>query len=210
MEHAMTCKKGGFVSIRHNDIRDFTAEMLTEVCNDVAIEPILTPLSGEKFQYKSANVDECARLDVSARGIWVKGSRAFFDVRVFNPLAPSYFNQTLKATHKSNEAAKKREYGERVLQVEHGTFTPLVFSSLGGMSPECSHFYNHLADKISEKRGIPNSKARSWIRTKLSFCLLRSTHLCLRGSRTKRFEPEHFASTNIPLAVTRAGLEDEE
>ena len=206
----MTCKKGGFVNIRHNDIRDFTAEMLSEICNDVAIEPILIPLSGEKFKYKTANEDELARTDISARGVWVKGSRAFFDVRVFNPLAPSYSNQTLKATHKSNEAAKKREYGERVVQVEHGTFTPLVFSSLGGMSRECSHFYNHLADRISEKRGIPNSKARSWVRTKLSFCLLRATHLCIWGSRTKRFEPEHLANTSIPLAMTRAGLEDEE
>jgi hypothetical protein len=210
IEHAMTCKKGGFISIRHNDIRDFTAEMLTEVCKDVAVEPILTPLSGETFRYKTANTDECARLDVSARGVWVKGSRAFFDVRVFNPLAPTYSNLTLKASHKTNEDSKKREYGERILNVEHGTFTPLVFSSLGGMSPQCSHFYNHLADKISEKRMIPISKTRSWMRTKLSFCLLRATHLCIRGSRTKRFEPEHFGSTNIPLAVTRAGLERDE
>ena len=173
-----------FIGIRHNEVRDFTAELLSEVCNDVAVEPMLTPLTGEKFTYKTANTDANARLDVSARGVWVKGSKAFFDVRVFNPLAQCYSNQTLKAAHKTNENSKKREYGERVLNVEHGSFTPLVFSCLGGMSPECSNFYNRVADKISEKRDIDLSKGRTWVRTKLSFCLLRTTNLCIRGSRT--------------------------
>ena len=36
VEHALTCKKGGFVTIRHNEVRDFTAELLSEVCKDVA------------------------------------------------------------------------------------------------------------------------------------------------------------------------------
>ena len=112
-EHALTCKQGEFVTIRHNEIRDFTTELLGETCNDVAIEPLLTPLTGEAFAYKTANREEQARLDVSARGVWVKGSRAFFDVRVFNPLAQSYNNQTLKAAHRLNENQKKREYAER-------------------------------------------------------------------------------------------------
>ena len=43
----MSCKKGGFVSIRHNYLRDLAANMLSEVCKDVEIEPKLTPLTGE-------------------------------------------------------------------------------------------------------------------------------------------------------------------
>ena len=202
VEHALTCKRGGFINIRHNDIRDFTAELLSETCNDVAVEPLLTPLTGESFKFKTAIKDDHARLDVSARGVWMKGSKAYFDIRVFNPLAKSYTNQTLKAAHKANESQKKREYGERVLNVEHGTFTPLVFSCLGGMSVECSQFFNRVADKISEKRDISISKGRAWVRTKLSFCLLRSTHLCIRGSRTKRqYMHETVADTNIRAAL---------
>ena len=45
VEHAFTCKTGGFVSIRHNEVRDFTAEILKEVCQDVEVEPLLTPLT---------------------------------------------------------------------------------------------------------------------------------------------------------------------
>ena len=105
--------------------------------------------------------------------------------------------------------SKKREYAERILKIEHGSFTPLVFSSLGGMSVECTHFYNRLADKISEKRNISVSKGRAWIRTKLSFSLLRSTNLCIRGSRTRtQFGPTAMADTNIEMALSMARIED--
>ena len=35
------CPKGGFPSVRHNEIRDLAANLLTEVCNDICIEPEL-------------------------------------------------------------------------------------------------------------------------------------------------------------------------
>ena len=38
VEHALSCSKGGFPSIRRNEIRDLTANLLTEVCSDVCIE----------------------------------------------------------------------------------------------------------------------------------------------------------------------------
>ena len=194
-----------------NDVRDFTADLLSDVCKDVAVEPLLTPLSGEKFKYKTANTEEHARLDVAARDVWFRGNRNFSDIKVFNPLSKCYSNQTLKSSHKSNEAVKKRAYGERILNVEHGSFTPLVFSCLGGMSVECAHFFNQLADKYGEKHNLSSSKARTWVRTKLNFCLLRSTHLCIRGSRTKR---QHYAldiaETNVPLAMEEAMLDERE
>ena len=35
MNHALICKKGGFVIRRHNEIRDLEAELLDEVCISV-------------------------------------------------------------------------------------------------------------------------------------------------------------------------------
>ena len=61
----MNCSSGGFPTLRHNELRDFTAATLSEVCHDVAIEPVLQPLSGEAFHYATANVEDEARLDVS-------------------------------------------------------------------------------------------------------------------------------------------------
>ena len=123
------------------------------------------------------------------------------------PLAQCYFNSTIKAAHKANEKGKKREYNDRILQIEHGSFTPLVFSTFGGMSVECSNLYNKVAEKIAEKRDIASSMAKAWIRTKISFCLLRTTNLCIRGSRTKLGESEHLRDTNIRLATTNSGID---
>ena len=81
--HAMICPKGGFPTIRHNEVRDITADLISEVCSDVAIEPRLDPLSGECLHNRTANRDEETRLDVSERGVWRRGERAFFDIRVF-------------------------------------------------------------------------------------------------------------------------------
>ena len=208
IEHALTCKKGGFISIRHNDLRDFTAEILDETHNDVSVEPLLIPLTGEKFKYKTANTEDHARLDAVARGVYIKGSRAFVDVRVFNPLAQVYSKMTLKAAHKSNEDAKKREYNERVQQVEHGSFTPLVFSCFGGLSVECTHFYNRISEKLAEKRNISSSKAKAWVRTKLNFSLLRTTNMCIRGSRTKLQEKEALKDINIQMALVDTRLDN--
>jgi len=77
IEHALTCKKGGFVSIRHNSLRDITANLLTKTCKDVRVEPLLTPLTGEEFNERSANSSDDARLDIKARGFWQAGQLAF-------------------------------------------------------------------------------------------------------------------------------------
>ena len=68
VEHALSCPKGGFPSIRHNEIRDLTANLLTEVCSDVCIEPELQPITGESLTGASSNVQDGARLDIAANG----------------------------------------------------------------------------------------------------------------------------------------------
>ena len=50
IEHALSCPKGGFPILRHNEIRDLTANLLTEVCHKVSIEPDLQPLTGESLR----------------------------------------------------------------------------------------------------------------------------------------------------------------
>ena len=67
-----------------------TANLLTEVCSDVCIEPDLQPVEGEVLSGSSSNTQDGARLDIAANGFWGgRFERTFFDVRVFNPHAPS-------------------------------------------------------------------------------------------------------------------------
>ena len=79
-------------------------------------------------------MSEEARLDISARGLWSALDKTFLDVRVFHPGADSNTGK-LSKVYKKHEAEKKRVYNERVIQVEKATFTPLVFSTTGGMAP---------------------------------------------------------------------------
>ena len=67
LQHALSCKKGGFVSLRHNLVRNITSSLLSEVCKDVQVEPQLQPLTGESFAPSTATGNE-VRLDICARG----------------------------------------------------------------------------------------------------------------------------------------------
>jgi len=49
VDHAMICKRGGFVTQRHNELRDLEAELLNMVCTDVEIELVLQDISGEQL-----------------------------------------------------------------------------------------------------------------------------------------------------------------
>ena len=70
VDHALSCPSGGYPTIRHNEIRDLTAKLMTEVCRDVCVEPHLQPLTGENLSYATANREDSARLDIKARGFW--------------------------------------------------------------------------------------------------------------------------------------------
>ncbi|XP_057302766.1 uncharacterized protein LOC130636933 [Hydractinia symbiolongicarpus] len=131
VKHSMKCKMGGFVTRRHNDIRDLTSKLLKDVCHDVQLEPNLLPLTGERFDLKSVKTGDDCRPDIRARDFWINGQQAFFDVRVFDPTASRYNNQTLQQSFISNENEKKRNYNRRILSIDNGSFTPLIFSIHG-------------------------------------------------------------------------------
>ena len=89
--YAMVCQRGGFVSCRHNDMRDNLCNILDDVCHDVIKEPPLQPLTRETFDLQSTNTSKTGRLDITARGFWSPSipQRAFFNVRVFYQTPPA-------------------------------------------------------------------------------------------------------------------------
>ena len=145
IEHALSCPKGGFPSLRHNEVRDLTANLLSEVCNNVVTEPHLQPLSGETLQYKTANRYDNARLDIAANGFWGgRFERSYFDVRIFNPSTPS--NQSLHSAYRRHDKEKRCEYQQRVHEIENASFTPLIFTTTGGIGDAATQFYKRLAN----------------------------------------------------------------
>lgn len=192
VNHALSCKKGGFVAQRHDNVRDLLTTLLCKVCHNVQAEPKLIPLNDEKFKLKSTTTSQDARLDIKAGGFWQRGVTAFFDVRVSHVNSKCNQNKSTSTIFKEQEKEKKRKYEERILDVEMGSFTPLVFGTNGGMGTECQMFLKALAEKISRKTNEPYAETITYIRTKLSFEILRSINLCVRGSRVPFYKNNDF------------------
>ena len=76
-DHAMICSHGGLTITRHNDIRDITANWLSEVYRNVEREPPLLPLTGENIVPLFANRRDDARADIRATGFWGRQQCAF-------------------------------------------------------------------------------------------------------------------------------------
>ena len=124
LNYAMNCKRGGFVVMRHNNVRDF--------------EDIL---------------------------------------KIF----PRYsFNKCKRGN------------------VEHGTFTPLVFSLTGGEGREAFMFHKNIAQKISATTEENYDRVLSLIRCKLSFLI------CVRGNRS--VSNDHVHLDDVFLTGQAAGL----
>lgn len=202
-DHAMICPHGGMIILRHNEIRDITADWLSEVCNETEKEPQLQPLTGECLYPKSANLQEEARSDIKAKGFWCRQQSAFFDIRVFHPNAPSYRNTSISSLYRSQENMKKREYGDRIREIEHGTFTPLIFSTSGGLSKETTVAYKRLAEMLAAKWKWEYAVTLAWMRCSLSFALLRSAIACIRGTRKNL---NKVKSRNLELGLLESQL----
>ena len=105
---------------------------------------------------------------------WRNGQLKFlpshlWHIRVFYPNTPSYRHPSIPAMYRRHEQAKKREYGDRICEVEMASFIPLVFATTGGMGREASAFYRRLADLMAAKNNSTYSTTMALMRCVLSF-----------------------------------------
>ena len=85
----MVCPFGGFPTIRHNEVRDLTASLLTEVSHNVQTEPSLQPVTTETFSLASANTADDAHLDIKTRGFWSRGRTHILMLGCFTQMLPA-------------------------------------------------------------------------------------------------------------------------
>ena len=189
----------------HNEVRDLLAALSLDAgYKDIAIEPTLQPVQGEQFKHKTAKREDDAHPDVRVRGFWKNWRNAFFDVTAFSPYAPSYQGKSLKSLYRQAERRKTLAYSERILQLEHGDFTPMVFSVSGGMGQQASCALKRIGHRIAERADVPFSVVMGRIRVRFSFALLRSTLVMLRGSRPYR--PQAGEAIDLAVSQCKADL----
>ena len=163
---------------------------------------MLIPIEGENTQIEGAKEDG-AHPDISSRGLWSPSpfERTFYDhVQVIHPNSPSYLDTTPKQLLVQKEKIKMRKYNVRALQVEKGTFTPLLYTTFGRWGPQATAYHRRLADKISKKTKEEYASVMNHMRTRIRFSIMRSVLVPLSGQRGK---PTTSAK---PLAVTSFDL----
>ena len=82
------------------------------------------------------------------------------------------------------------------MNIEHGTFTPLIFALNGGVGKECSMFHKHIAEHIATKSGDLYESVLTWMRCKLQFLVLPGALICIRGSRSTFNKPMLSMTSN--------------
>ena len=93
---------------------------------------------------------------------------------------------------------------ETVIELEHGSFTPLVFGTNGGM--ECCKCISKLAIKLSEKRNESYSTVIAWLKTRLSTDIINSALLCVRELRTPFRKPNENIADDFHLNNIECGI----
>ena len=202
LDHTLSCLKGGYSHMRHNAVRDVELSFMSEVCKDTKSEPQLLPVGNVELD-AGTTTENGAKCDISAVSVWRANERTFFDVRISHPHASSYANRTTKAVLKSAENEKMRKYNDRIIQIEKGSFVPLVFSTNGTMGEQCEKLNKHLAKMISEKKGEKYSTVMNHIRTRIRIALLKSVLVALRGYRGKIKNPNEGV---LPVTQIDFGL----
>jgi hypothetical protein len=200
--HALQCALGCFIHWRHDDLRDFFISFMSSLYPDTRSEPTLKHLTEEEKRaleqkYKTSNLGDRPRGDCSALDFWQPGQRAYFDFRVWNHLALKYVGLTLAECHQMNEQEKEREYGPRIRNCENGAFTAIVFSSMASAGPGATDFVNALASRASELRSIARSQVLEYLRSKYGISLIKSQHLCIRGTHEKKDKSAMHSLTRL-------------
>ena len=94
----------------------------------------------------------------------------------------------------SNQSAtRRREYLQRINDVDCGSFVPMIMSSTGAIGPEMSMAIKTLVGRLADKRKEAPSYVTGIVRARFAFALARSALICLRGSRSRWSSGRSFA-----------------
>ena len=182
ISHALCCKKGGLVHMRHNEVRDelgFLAECALSPSN-VRDEPLIN-ISHCEHRGEGKVLHE-NRGDLMIRGLWERGLESIVDVQVTNLESPSYRNRKPDKVIEGLEKRKKEKYEQDCLDIRR-SFTPFITSVDGLHGRLATGVLKQLAKLLAKKWRKPYSSVCGYVRARLRIALVRATNRCIRGSR---------------------------
>ena len=118
-------------------------------------------------------------------------------------MRPTIATPALAICTEVRKTGRKREYGNRVREIEQGTFTPLIFSTSSGLSKETTVAYKRMRELLAIKWKCEYAATLAWMRCRLSFALLRSAIACMRGTRKSL---NQVKNKNLELGLSESQL----
>ena len=194
VSHAMACKKGGLIVLRHNEVmaewHHLCATGLTP--SSVSDEPLIHSSRDSTVRTPSGTTEVLPELrgDIAAHGFFRRGTTCIFDVRVVDTDAASIRTQDPLKILDRHEKQKKDKYLEACAQ-RRRHFSPLVFSVDGMMGTETGSAVKRLSHLLSKKWNRTYSEVCGFVRSRLSISLVRATSMCLRGPRDPTARATH-------------------
>ena len=107
LRDALACKKGGLLTLRHNEIRDAVGGLATLVWIDIQREPVIR-------EYNPQSETPALFADLFCRGVFVGQGGASFDIRVSDTDAISYQKRNPMTVLHSAEDEKRQSFQTRV------------------------------------------------------------------------------------------------
>jgi len=197
VDHALTCKQGGLIGLRHDDTKDEFMDLCGKALKPSAVSdepPIHSGQDTGALQVDGLTTPvEELRGDIAAHGFWKRNRTTIFDVRVTHADSPAYAGRTYKSLLKRHEKEKKDKYAEKCAE-RRRDFTPLCFTSDGVFGVEADAAVKRLAGLLSKKWNRTYSDVCGFVRARMALALARSTTMCLRGARdpTARYRGTGF------------------
>jgi hypothetical protein len=199
LAHSQICKKGGLVTLRHEDLKAEFTSLLSSAFTPGAVrdEPLIHTYRGPGAAAAGSEAE--LRGDIATHGFWRRGMTTIFNVRISDTDAASYSGLDPRKVLARQEKSKKEKYGPPCAD-RRRHFTPLVFSVDGLLGDEAQAASKRLARALSVKWKRSYSELCGYVRSRLSLALVRSTSMLLRNPR------ESAARNCAPSWETGAGL----
>ncbi len=207
--HALNCRKGGLVNLRHSEIANEWAHLCAialgteSIINEPSIflgkshnpDNISTP-PFEQIHSPTHIAEPNTRGDKGVIGFWQRQRITIFDAQIVNTDSPSYSSKDPQHILDQSESNKKTKYEDACHQ-RRRDFTPIIHSVDGLPSKGTALAKKHLAQLLQNKLLIPYSQAIFLVHSRMSIALVRCNSILLRTSRDRTNNP-HPRRPTIP------------
>ncbi|KAL7539500.1 hypothetical protein ACHAXR_009363 [Thalassiosira sp. AJA248-18] len=205
VEHALSCKVGGLVHIRHDDVADEFRHLCGTALSfgRVEREPRIfsstcrggeatTAADGANLSHNNPASDDdeqpsatAERGDASCHGFWKRGCTCIFHVRITDTDVCSQLNKDVSKILAKHEKEKKDKYLRSCHEMRKD-FTPLVYSVDGIAGREAKNAERRIATILSDKWQRPYYEMVQYMRVRMAIAVVRANSLLIRGSRVRQ------------------------